>query len=299
MSNILIAIAGPTAIGKTNFAIQLAKILQCEIISCDSRQFYKELTIGTAVPSTEELASVKHHFIQTHSVSELYTAGQFETDALLVVQELFKNNKYVIVVGGSGLYFNALLNGLDTFPKVSPDAKKEVQHIYDSQGLIGLQKKLQQLDSLYYQTVDQSNPRRMMRALEVCLSSGVPYSTFRTGKAAKRNFEVLKIGLEAPRVELYNRINSRVDLMLENGLLQEAKQVYDLRHLIALQTVGYKELFDFLDGKTSFEIAVEEIKKNTRRYAKRQLTWFKKDQEIRWIDFQTTIEQVLIDFPDL
>lgn len=299
MTKLLVAIAGPTAIGKTSFGIAIAKQLRCEILSCDSRQFFREIGIGTAVPTNEELAMARHHFIQHKSVTDVYTAGDFERDAIALLATLFKRDDFAILVGGSGLYFNAVIQGMDAFPDVGDEIRQQVRELYACDGLEGLQHKLEQLDPDYYATVDTLNPQRMMRALEVCIGSGLPYSSFRSGRKAVRDFDVLKIGLEAPREVIYDRINRRVDQMMAQGLLQEAREVFPFRHLNALQTVGYKELFDHLEGKTSLEFAIDEIKKNTRRFAKRQMTWFKKDPEMTWIDYQTPIPEVLTRFPQL
>ena len=281
----LIAIGGPTAIGKTAFAIKLAQQLGCEIISCDSRQFFREMTIGTAVPSAEELSAVKHHFIQHISIFDDYSVGDFEKDAIAKLDELFSECDYAILTGGSGLYFNAVINGMDEFPDVAKEAREQIAALYESDGLEGLQRELERLDPDYYSTVDTMNPQRMMRALEVCVSSGLPYSSFRSGAAKTRNFNVIKFALDAPREVIYDRVNKRVDLMIDAGLVQEARELFPYRHLNALQTVGYKELFDHFEGKCSLEFAISEIKKNTRRFAKRQLTWFRRDTEIRWVDY--------------
>lgn len=292
MDKTLIAIGGPTAIGKTAFAIALAKELNCEILSCDSRQFFKEMSIGTAVPTRTELQQVPHHFIQHKSVTNIYTAGDFERDAIELLDHLFSKSDYAILVGGSGLYFNAVLQGMDVFPEVPEQRRQEVKSLYENSGLEGLQRSLEQLDPDYYSTVDTLNPQRLMRALEVCISSGLPYSSFRTGSKSRRNFTSFKFALEAPREVLYERINQRVDAMMQEGLLDEVRELLPFRHLNALQTVGYKELFDFLDGRISLAFAVEEIKKNTRRFAKRQMTWFRKDPDIMWIDYQSSIRSV-------
>lgn len=280
----LLTIVGPTAIGKTSLAIDLALHFGTEIISCDSRQFFKEMSIGTAVPSAKELVQAKHHFIQHKSIFEPYSVGDFERDAITLLTELFQRNDVVIMVGGSGLYADAVLYGLDDFPEVSPEIRNELNELYQKQGITYLQTRLKDLDPIQYTQMDIQNPQRMMRALEVCIASGKPYSSFLKKKKTLRDFTNITIGLTAEREVVYNRINERVDLMLENGLLIEAQTLFPHKGLNALQTVGYRELFDFLEGKTSLDFAVEEIKKNTRRFAKRQYTWFHKNKDIHWFE---------------
>jgi tRNA dimethylallyltransferase len=291
--NILITIVGPTAIGKTALSIQLATHFNAEIISCDSRQFYKEMTIGTAVPSPEELNAATHHFIQNRSVFEDYNVGDFERDALEKINELFKTNTVVIMVGGSGLYIDAVLNGLDYFPKVSPEIRENLNQELLSKGIEHLQQQLKELDLETYNTITLDNPQRVIRALEVCIGSGLPYSSFKNKPKEKRNFISIKIGLNADREIMYSRINQRVDIMLQEGLLEEATNLYPHKGLNALQTVGYRELFSYFDGNISKEFAIEEIKKNTRRFAKRQLTWFRKDTSIHWFDYNSAYQNVL------
>ena len=278
----LLTIIGPTAIGKTSLAINLALYFGTEIISCDSRQFFKEMSIGTAVPSAEELAQAKHHFIQHKSIFEPYSVGDFERNAITLLTELFQRNDVVIMVGGSGLYADAVLYGLDDFPEVSTEIRNELNTHYQVQGIAYLQTKLKDLDPIQYERMDIQNPQRMLRALEVCIASGKPYSSFLNKKKILRDFTNLTIGLTAEREVVYERINRRVELMLEDGLLIEAQRLFPYKELNALQTVGYRELFDFLEGKTSLDFAVEEIKKNTRRFAKRQYTWFHKNKDIHW-----------------
>lgn len=278
----LLTIVGPTAIGKTSLAINLALYFGTEIISCDSRQFFKEMSIGTAVPSAEELAQAKHHFIQHKSIFEPYSVGDFERDAITLLTELFQRNDVVIMVGGSGLYADAVLYGLDDFPEVSTEIRNELNTYYQVQGIAYLQTKLKDLDPIQYERMDIQNPQRMLRALEVCIASGKPYSSFLNKKKILRDFTNLTIGLTAEREVVYERINRRVELMLEDGLLIEAQRLFPYKKLNALQTVGYRELFDFLEGKTSLDFAVEEIKKNTRHFAKRQYTWFHKNKDIHW-----------------
>ncbi len=283
MSGTLIVVCGPTASGKTKLAIQLAKYFYAEIISADSRQVYKELKIGSAPPSEEELKEVTHHFIASRTLDEDYNAGAFEKDVLALLDKLFQKNKYVILVGGSGLYIDAVCNGFDKVPNSFPEIRKQLQSLYDEKGIESLQKKLKELDPDYFEKIDLANPQRLMRALEVCIGSGKPYSSFRKGIVNQRDFRIIKIGLELPRDVLYKRIDTRVDEMVNAGLVEEAKNLLPKKHLNALQTVGYKEFFDFFESKTTLDEAVELVKRNSRRYAKRQLTWFRKDKEIQWL----------------
>lgn len=278
----LIIITGPTAIGKTGLAVFIAKFLKTEIISFDSRQFYKEMKIGTAVPTDEERAEVPHHFIQNLSIHQDYTVGDFEKDALQKLEELFQKHDTVVMVGGSGMFEKAVTEGLDEFPEIDKSIREELNQEFENQGIQPLQNELQQVDPEYFEQVDINNPVRIIRALEIYRGTGKPFSSFRKKQTAPRNFNLIKIGLELPREEIYERINRRVDLMMEEGLLEEVQSLYEFKHLNSLQTVGYKELFDYLDGKTELDFAVDEIKKNTRRYAKRQLTWYRKDENIKW-----------------
>ena len=292
MAKYLITIVGPTAIGKTALSINLAKHLNCDIISCDSRQFFKEMQIGTAVPSTEELAAAKHHFIQNKSIFENYTVGDFEKEAISILDELFLTNDYVVMVGGSGLYVDAVLKGFDDFPEVLASVRSEVTSNYEKSGIEYLQTELEKRDPNYFSVVVKENPQRMMRALEVCIGSGKPYSSFLNQKKNTRNFTPILIGLEAERSTIYDRINQRVDIMIKEGLLAEAKELFSHKNLNALQTVGYRELFRYFEGDISLEFAIEEIKKNTRRFAKRQLTWFKRNEGIKWFDYLTNKNEV-------
>ena len=285
--NTLITIVGPTAIGKTALSIQLAKTFSASIISCDSRQFFKEMTIGTAVPKPKELAAAKHYFIQNKSVFDSYNVGEFERDALEKLEVLFKENPIQIMVGGSGLYVDAVLNGLDYFPEVNPKIREALLFKLEKEGIEVLQKQLKELDLESYKLIAIDNPHRIMRALEVCIGSGIPYSTFKNKPKKQRNFNNIKIGLNTDREIIYNRINQRVDAMIDNGLIEEAKTLYAHKELNALQTVGYRELFSFFDGNFTKEFAVSEIKKNSRRFAKRQLTWFKRDKNTLWFDYLT------------
>lgn len=295
----LITIIGPTAIGKTALSIQLANHYQCEIVSCDSRQFFKEMSIGTAVPNPTELAAATHHFIQNKSIFENYTVGDYEKEAITTIEKLFQTNDYVVLVGGSGLYVNAVLKGFDEFPEIDPAIRTEVNAKYEQLGIGYLQEQLQKLDPTYYQniTIDNpqtlQNPQRMMRFVEVCIGSGKPYSSFLNQKKNNRSFTPILIGLEADRAVMYNRINQRVDIMINEGLLAEAKKLYPHKELNALQTVGYRELFSNFDGEIKLDFAIEEIKKNTRRFAKRQLTWFKRDTNTKWFDFLTPKEEII------
>ena len=277
-------VVGPTAIGKTHYAIQLAKDLNTEIISADSRQFYKEMKIGTAVPTKQELAEVKHHFIQHLSIHDNYNVSEFEHDALDKIQELFKIKDMVVVVGGSGLYLNALAYGIDDLPDPSVETRDTLDELFETQGLEGLQKQLKKLDPKFYQQIDIYNPKRLKRALEVCITTGKTYSELRLGKIKTRPFEIKWIGLKQKREILYAKINKRVDVMLEQGLLEEVKALFPLRELNALNTVGYKEFFMWLDGEESYEWAIEKVKTNTRRFAKRQMTWFNKNTDIEWVE---------------
>lgn len=291
--NTLITIVGPTAIGKTALSIELAKHFNADIISCDSRQFYKEMTIGTAVPEKHELAAAKHHFIQNRSVFEDYNVGDFEKDALKKLDELFKKNAIQIMVGGSGLYVDAVLKGLDYFPKVDKTIREKLNKTLEEKGLTHLQNQLKALDIETYNNIAIDNPQRVIRALEICIGTETPYSTYKNKPKTKRNFNSIKIGLTADRDIIYQRINQRVDLMMANGLLDEAKSLYEYKHLNALQTVGYRELFSFFNGEFDKDFAISEIKKNTRRFAKRQLTWFRKDGAIIWFDFKTSKNEIL------
>jgi len=295
----LITIVGPTAIGKTALSIALAQHFKCEIISCDSRQFFKEMTIGTAVPNQEELQAATHHFIQNKSIFENYSVGDYEKEALLKIEELFQNNDFVILIGGSGLYVDAILKGFDEFPEIDPKVRSEVNSNYEKLGIEYLQKQLQLLDPDYYQKITAENPQtlqnpqRMMRFVEVCIGTQKPYSSFLNQKKNNRNFTPVLIGLDAERQIIYNRINQRVDIMMNEGLLEEAKNLYPNKALNALQTVGYRELFTYFDGDFTLPFAIEEIKKNTRRFSKRQLTWFKRNEVTKWFDYATDRKEII------
>ncbi|MEE1898134.1 tRNA (adenosine(37)-N6)-dimethylallyltransferase MiaA [Flavobacterium rakeshii] len=289
----LITVIGPTAIGKTAMAIELARYFKCEILSADSRQFFKEMNIGTAVPSEEELAAAPHHFIQNISVFDEYNVGDFERDAINKLDELYTQNDFAVLVGGSGLYIDAVLKGFDDFPDVDPAVRQEIINNYEENGITWLQQELEKRDPVHYANVAKENPQRMMRALEVCISSGKPYSSFLNIKKNSRRFTPIVIGLDAEREVMYDRINRRVDIMVNNGLIEEAKALYPHKKLNALQTVGYRELFSYFDGDFTKEFAIEEIKKNTRRFAKRQMTWFKRTEGVHWFDFNTNPQEII------
>ncbi len=278
----VVIIAGPTAIGKTELCIQLAKQFKTEIISADSRQFYKELKIGTASPTKEELKKVKHHFIGHISIHDYYNVSMFEQQAVALAENLLKKYDIVFLTGGSGLYIDTFCKGIDELPDPNPDIRLELKEIYENQGLEPLRFQLKNIDPEYYAIVDLANPKRIMRALEVYLSTGIKYSELRRNTSKKRSFNIIKLALNRERQELFNRINTRVDNMFALGLVEEAMRYSPLQHLNAMNTVGYKELFAHFDGKITLEQAKTDIKTNTRRYAKRQLTWFKKDTEMKW-----------------
>lgn len=278
----LIVIVGPTAVGKTRLAINIARHFQTEIISADSRQIYKELTIGTAKPSDVELREVRHHFINSHSIHDDYDAARFGEEALALITKLFEQNDYVTVCGGSGLYLKALLEGFDDLPEVADEVRDQLIEEFETKGLLWLQNKMRELDPAHFQQIDQKNPVRLMRALEVKIATGKSISDFQTRAKRTHPFSVVKIGLELERAVLYTRIDERVDSMIDSGLFEEAKTLYPFKNLNALQTVGYREIFDYLDGQYDREEAIRLLKRNTRRYAKRQLTWFKRDEDIRW-----------------
>lgn len=301
MNNVLIAISGPTASGKTKLSIQLAKKLNCEIISSDSRQFYKELTIGTAVPSKNELSTVKHHLVQHISVNDVYNAKKFEEDSRKILDNQFKKNKYAIVTGGSGLFLDAIIHGIDKMPPSNRKIRDSLNNNYKENGIKFLRNKLKEIDPKYYSKVDLNNHRRIIRALEVSIISGKPYSSFtlkKTSKSRKKknNFELVHIAIDCERKKLYDKINSRVDSMITNGLIDEVRRVKKFKSLNALNTVGYKELIVFLEGKSTLEFAIQEIKKNTRRYAKRQLTWLKSKKNIHWVKRGVSVDKLINQF---
>ena len=284
----LIVLAGPTASGKTATAIKLAKAFNAEIISADSRQFYKELSIGTAAPTDEELSKVKHHFVHNLSIEDKYDVADYEKDVLSYLKQYFKTKNVAIMTGGSGLFIDAVCNGLDSMPDISEEVRDRVSKMLETDGIEALQKEVEKVDNQYFQIVDKQNPRRLQRALEVYYQTDRPYSTFRQGNVVKRDFNIIKLAILWDRDKLIERINKRVDLMMQQGLLDEVRSVYPKRHLNSLNTVGYKELFDYLDGKCSLEQAVEKIKINTRQYAKRQMTWLRKRNDYQWFTIEET-----------
>lgn len=289
----LITVVGPTAIGKTRLGILLAEHFDTEVLSADSRQFFREMKIGTAVPTEEELARARHHFIQSRSVFEDYNVGAFEQDAMELLEEKFRTRDVMVMVGGSGLYVDAVLNGLDEFPEVDPSIRAKLIELLDREGLEPLQEKLRKLDPESFQRIDIQNRQRVIRALEIREGTGKPFSSFWRNQRKERSFRSIKIGLRADRKLIYQRINERVDQMMEEGLLEEARNLYPHRELNALQTVGYKELFAHFDGDLTLEEAVSEIKKNTRRFAKRQGTWFRKDEDITWFDHDEDVVRII------
>ncbi|TBN17421.1 tRNA (adenosine(37)-N6)-dimethylallyltransferase MiaA [Hyunsoonleella pacifica] len=289
----LISIVGPTAIGKTALSIKLAQHFNTEIISADSRQFYKEMQIGTAAPSTKELATAKHHFIHHKSIKDTYNVGAFEKDAITCLDTLFKTKDIIIMVGGSGLYVDAITNGLDDFPKTDPSIRENLNTQLKEQGLEHLQLQLKQLDEASYKSIAIDNPHRVIRALEVCIGTGKPYASFLNKKKDKRPFKTIHIGLTADRELIYSRINQRVDIMINEGLLDEVKSLAKYSDLNALNTVGYKELFKYFDNEWTLDLAISEIKKNTRRFAKRQLTWFRKNEDIIWFNYKDDISKII------
>jgi len=289
----IIAIVGPTASGKTALSIKLAQALDTEIISADSRQFYKEMYIGTAVPEPDELSAVPHHFIQHKSIYDDYNVGDYEQDFLLLTDKLFKEKDSLILVGGSGLYINAACKGLDKLPEKNLEIRQELEYNLQTKGIDSLQKELRDLDVAYYQKIDIQNPHRLIRAIEILRQSNGKKMRELFKNKSPRNFDCVYIGLNSERQMLYNRINKRVDMMIEKGLIQEAEKLYPYKHLNALQTVGYRELFTYFDGNYPLDFAISEIKKNTRRFAKRQLTWFRKNKNIHWFDIAYNFNEIL------
>ena len=283
MAKTLIVITGPTGVGKTGKAIELAQSLGTEIVSADSRQLYRDIPIGTAAPTAEELAMVKHHFVGILGLEEYYSAEQFEVDALEVIKRIFAERDYAVMCGGSMLYVDAICRGIDDIPTISDEVRSRVAEMVATLSAEELRETLRSLDPAYHAIVDLNNTKRVAHAIEICLQAGVPYSTLRTGKAKPRDFEIVKIALNLPREELFDRINRRVDAMVEQGLEEEARRVYPLRHLNSLNTVGFKEMFAYFDGTMERGVAIERIKKNTRVYAKKQLTWFQRDTTVRWL----------------
>jgi len=295
----LIIICGPTAVGKTKIAIELANHLKAEIVSADSRQIYREMSIGTAVPSPDELLSAKHHFIHTHTIHKYYSSGKYELEALdLIENTLFKKYEIVIVVGGSGLYIDALVKGIEQLPSADIELRNELTQTYEKQGIEVLRMMLKKLDPVYHAKVDLQNHQRILKALEVCLCTGKPYSSMISGKNKQRNFKIIPIGINIDREELHARINKRVDEMMALGLLDEVNMLFEFKGLTALKTVGYQELFEYFDGKHSLDTAIELIKRNTRRYARRQISWFNRTQNLPWFS-NSTIDPIIkyIDSP--
>lgn len=278
----LVIISGPTAVGKTTAAVETAKHFQTDIVSADSRQIFRELSIGTAVPAPSELAAVKHYFIHSHSIYDNYNASRYETEAVGLLENIFKEKDIVVMTGGSMLYIDAICKGIDDIPDIDPELRENLKTRLESEGIESLRLQLKKLDPKYYSLADLKNPARIVHALEVCIMTGNPYSSFRKEVAKKRSFSILKIALNCERAELHNRINMRVDEMISRGLEQEAFQVFPLRHLNSLNTVGYREFFDYFEGKISKEKAIDLIKRNTRRYARKQITWFKNDADVNW-----------------
>lgn len=291
MKKKLITISGQTASGKTNLSIRLAQNLNCSIISCDSRQFYKEMSIGTAVPSKLELSKANHYFIHHKSVKDNYTVGDFQNDALKLIENLFKKDDYIILTGGSGMYMDAIVNGIDKFPKIKLGVRELLNEKHNSRGILFLKNKLKELDPEYYDIVDVNNHRRLIRALEVCISTGKPYSSFLNKKNKKYDFESVNFGIKVDRELLYKKINYRVDKMISDGLIKEAKTLVNFKDLNPLNTVGYKELFEHFKGNLTKSQAIEKIKQNTRRYAKRQMTWLK-NKNLVWIENNVEIDEI-------
>lgn len=290
----LIVVVGATGSGKTDLSLRLATHFASPILSTDSRQVYRGIPIGTAQPTAEQLAAVEHHFIASHALTDNFNCGEYEVQALARLEELFRTHDVVIAVGGSGLYIQALCEGMDDLPQADEQLRRSLMERLQNEGLESLLADLQRLDPDYYQRVDRCNPSRVLRAVEVCMQMGQPYSSLRTGERRERNFNIVKVGIEWDRETLYDRINRRVDMMIDEGLEAEAREVYHLRHLNSLQTVGYREMFDYFDGKISRDEAIELIKRNSRRYAKRQMTWFRRDHDIRW--FAPHEFDLMIDF---
>ncbi len=284
MSKTLIVVAGPTAVGKTSYAIELAQKLSTEIISADSRQIFKEMKIGTARPSDEELRQVKHHFIASHSVTEYYNASKYELEAIALIEKLFEKYDNLVVAGGSGLYIDAILFGIDDLPTIDQNIRNDLQKKFETEGIESLRFMLKKLDPVYYEKVDLKNPKRILKGLEVTIQTGKPYSSFLTGRKKQRSFDTEIIILNRDREILYQRINQRVDEMIKTGLIDEARNLLKFRDLTPLKTVGYRELFDYFDGNTELETAIDLIKRNTRRYARKQLTWFRKYENAKWIE---------------
>ncbi len=278
----LLILLGPTGVGKTDLSIRVAEYFHSPVVSCDSRQLYKGLTIGTAAPTAKQLAQVKHYFIGNLELTDYYNASRFEEESIALLSELHKQHDTVVMTGGSMMYIDAVCKGIDDLPTVDENLRKDLLELYEKEGLDPIRNQLKILDPIFYSQVDLQNYKRVIHALEICLMTGKPYSSLRTNTSKKRPFNIIKIGLMRDREELYDRINRRVDQMMEEGLLEEARKAYPLRHLNSLNTVGYKELFQYFDGNWTLDFAIEKIKQNSRIYSRKQMTWFKRDQEIRW-----------------
>ena len=293
---VLLVLTGPTGVGKTELSLRLAEHFGCPVVSADSRQIFREIPVGTAAPTAAEQARVKHYFVGTKSVAEDYNAGQYERDALALLNTLFQTHRTVVLTGGSMLYINAVCNGFDDIPSVPADLREQVKAEYNTNGLAWLQSEVQRLDPAYWTEVDRQNPQRLLHCVEVCRAAGKPFSSFRSRTHARRPFRIVKVGLTRPREELYTRINLRVEQMMAQGLLEEARSVYPLRHCNSLQTVGYRELFAYFDGQYTLPEAVEMIQQNSRHYAKRQMTWFNRDTTIHWLnanlDYETQLHTI-------
>ncbi len=288
----LLVVLGPTGVGKTDLSIEIARYFNTSVISCDSRQIYKEMRIGTAVPEKEQLAAVPHYFIQTISIKDYYNSWQYEIEALAKIRELFEENDVVVMCGGSMLYIDAVCKGIDDIPTISPELRRELTEVYEKDGLEPIRAMLKELDPVFYEQVDLNNGKRVLHAVEVCRMAGVPYSALRTHTPKKREFNIVRMGLNREREELYRRIDRRVEMMLEEGLEAEARELLPMRHLNSLNTVGYKELFDYFEGKTDLEEAVRLIKRNSRRYARKQLSWFRRDADIHWFHPEDDVEEI-------
>ncbi len=281
----LLVLLGPTGVGKTSWSIKVAEELGCPIISADSRQIYKGMTIGTAAPNEEQLQRVQHYFVGKLLPEEYYSASEFETDVLNLLQDLHKKHNTVVMVGGSMMYIDAVCKGIDDIPTIDEKLRADIKELYDKEGIDPIRKQLKILDPQFYNEVDLKNPKRVIHALEICLMAGKPYSSLRTNPQKKRPFKIVKIGINRDRDDLYDRINKRVDIMMKDGLLDEAKGFYPIRHLNSLNTVGYKELFEYFDGNCTLEFAIDKIKQHSRNYARKQLSWFRRDKEINWINY--------------
>lgn len=289
----LIVITGPTGSGKTSLSLSVAKKLNCHILSADSRQLYRDIPIGTAAPTIEELQEAPHHFVGTLGLEDYYSAAQYESDALNLLGQLWQENRYAVMCGGSMMYVDAVCRGIDELPTISAAIREKAMAIYEEGGLSLLQKTLQRLDPEYYEIVDKNNHKRLVHAIEIIMEAGVPYSSLRTGEVKQRDFRIVKVAINYEREQLFDRINRRVDKMIAEGLEEEARRVYHLRHLNSLNTVGYKEMFAYFDGTMDYETAIARIAKNTRVYAKKQLTWLKKDPTIHFLNPSTAFEELM------